>query len=151
MSVSTPRRLSVAETPRPRAGRDAYEARRRYMYAAERLFAAVRAELASPDPHADGATTTSLAPLVHDLLGRRAGYLAACGGSASDDGDGVSLTRREMEILALVADGRSTADIAARLFLSRATVRNHIARALRGLGAHSRVEAVALARSRGLL
>jgi DNA-binding CsgD family transcriptional regulator len=59
------------------------------------------------------------------------------------------LTPRQIEVLALVAEGRSTECIAARLWLSKATVRNHIARALRALGAHSRLEAVAKAREHG--
>jgi DNA-binding NarL/FixJ family response regulator len=61
------------------------------------------------------------------------------------------LTRRQIEILSLVADGVGTEDIARRLWLSTATVRNHVARTLRALGAHSRVEAVAKARRLGLL
>jgi len=61
------------------------------------------------------------------------------------------LTRRQLEILRLVADGVSTGQIAGRLYLSRATVRNHVAAALRALGAHSRLEAVAVARRDGLI
>jgi DNA-binding NarL/FixJ family response regulator len=61
------------------------------------------------------------------------------------------LTRRQIEILSLIADGVSTEDIARRLWLSTATVRNHVARTLRALGAHSRLEAVAKARRLGLL
>jgi DNA-binding NarL/FixJ family response regulator len=61
------------------------------------------------------------------------------------------LTRRQLEILRLVADGVPTGEIARRLYLSRATVRNHVAAALRALGAHSRIEAVAIARRQELL
>ena len=61
------------------------------------------------------------------------------------------LTARQLEILQLVAEGRSTEEIARTLWLSAATVRNHIARTLRALGAHSRVEAVATARRARLL
>lgn len=61
------------------------------------------------------------------------------------------LTGRQLEILRLVADGVSTGEIASRLYLSRATVRNHVAATLRALEAHSRIEAVAIARRRGLL
>jgi DNA-binding NarL/FixJ family response regulator len=63
----------------------------------------------------------------------------------------VVLTPRQLEILRLVAQGRSTASIAAELWLSVATVRNHVARTMRALGAHSRIEAVARAREAGLL
>jgi DNA-binding NarL/FixJ family response regulator len=47
--------------------------------------------------------------------------------------------------------GRSTAEIARELTLSETTVRNHVANLLGALGAHSRLEAVAVARSRGIL
>jgi DNA-binding CsgD family transcriptional regulator len=61
------------------------------------------------------------------------------------------LTRRQIEILGLIAEGLSTENIAGRLWLSPVTVRNHAARILRALDAHSRVEAVAKARRLGLL
>jgi DNA-binding NarL/FixJ family response regulator len=61
------------------------------------------------------------------------------------------LTARQLEILALVGEGVSTEEIARQLWLSVATVRNHVARTLRALDAHSRVEAVAKARRLGLL
>jgi DNA-binding NarL/FixJ family response regulator len=61
------------------------------------------------------------------------------------------LTGRQAEILGLVAAGRSTEEIAAELWLSVATVRNHISRSIRALGAHSRTQAIAHARERGIL
>jgi PAS domain S-box-containing protein len=61
------------------------------------------------------------------------------------------LTRRQNEILELVAAGKSTADIATELSLSTETVRNHLRRILHELGAHTRVEAVATAQRLGLL
>jgi PAS domain S-box-containing protein len=60
------------------------------------------------------------------------------------------LTPRQQEVLELLASGRSTRDIAASLHLSRETVRNHVRDLLRALGAHSRIEALAEARRRGL-
>jgi PAS domain S-box-containing protein len=61
------------------------------------------------------------------------------------------LTPRQNEVLHLLDDGLSTDQIAAELHLSKETVRNHIRHVLRALGAHSRLEAVALARGQGLL
>jgi DNA-binding NarL/FixJ family response regulator len=61
------------------------------------------------------------------------------------------LSTREMEVLHEVAAGHSNATIAARLYLSVHTVRNHIATILRKLDAHSKLQAVAVARERGLL
>ena len=55
------------------------------------------------------------------------------------------LTPREREVLQLLTEGLDGAAIANRLYLSQATVRNHIQHILAKLGVHSRVEAVALA------
>jgi PAS domain S-box-containing protein len=55
------------------------------------------------------------------------------------------LTAREREVLDLLAQGLDGPGIAERLFLSQATVRNHIQHILTKLDVHSRVEAVALA------
>jgi PAS domain S-box-containing protein len=62
-----------------------------------------------------------------------------------------SLTPRQKEVLHLLAGGASTLQIQETLQLSRETVRNHIRHLLRALGAHSRLEAVALARRSGLI
>ena len=61
------------------------------------------------------------------------------------------LTARELEVLALVADGLRNADIAKRLFLSRKTVDHHVSSMLRKLDAKTRGEAVASARRLGML
>ena len=55
------------------------------------------------------------------------------------------LTPRQAEVLALLERGRTTRQIAEELHLSTETVRNHVRRLLRTLGAHSRLEAVAIA------
>jgi PAS domain S-box-containing protein len=56
------------------------------------------------------------------------------------------LTPRQEEVLKLLERGRSTAQIAEELHLSRETVRNHVRHLLHALGASSRLEAVAVAR-----
>jgi PAS domain S-box-containing protein len=56
------------------------------------------------------------------------------------------LTPRQAEILRMLEHGRSTRQIADELHLSLETVRNHVRHLLRALGAHSRLEAVAMAR-----
>ena len=61
------------------------------------------------------------------------------------------LTPRELEVLRLIADGYSTRQIADQLGLAVATVRNHVQRILHALGAHSRLEALAIARRDGVL
>lgn len=52
------------------------------------------------------------------------------------------LTKRELEILGLLAEGLSNAAIAEQLFISVNTVRNHVQRILEKLGVHSKLEAV---------
>jgi PAS domain S-box-containing protein len=59
------------------------------------------------------------------------------------------LTPRQAEVLRLLERGRSTVQIAEELHLSRETVRNHVRHLLHSMGASSRLEAVALARTAG--
>jgi len=60
------------------------------------------------------------------------------------------LTAREVDVLALLACGRTNADIAAVLVVSPKTARNHVSSILGKLGAATRAEAVARARDAGL-
>jgi PAS domain S-box-containing protein len=63
----------------------------------------------------------------------------------------VPLSRRELEVLRLVAEGHRTKAVAERLHVSPATVRNHVQNILGKLGAHNRLEAVAYATRHRLL
>jgi len=83
----------------------------------------------------DTTATKELLTLVHDHLSEPAAPSTSNG----------ALTRREIEILDLVATGVRTRVIAERLHVSPATVRNHVQNILGKLGAHSRLEAVAWA------
>jgi DNA-binding NarL/FixJ family response regulator len=56
------------------------------------------------------------------------------------------LTAREREVLALLAEGKSSAEIACELVISARTVGTHVQHILGKLGVHSRAQAVALAR-----
>jgi DNA-binding NarL/FixJ family response regulator len=65
--------------------------------------------------------------------------------------ESISLTPRQREVLHLLADGKTTAEIASELSLSRTTTRNHIANLLAAMGVHNRLQAVLAARKAGIL
>ncbi|AZI58783.1 DNA-binding response regulator [Nakamurella antarctica] len=62
-----------------------------------------------------------------------------------------SLSSREAEVLALVAEGLSNKQISQHLFLSQATVKSHLVHIFTKLGVDSRTAAVAAAEARGLI
>ncbi|GAA3635056.1 response regulator [Streptomyces chitinivorans] len=82
---------------------------------------------------------TALAPAVADRLMKRLRT------------PGTALTRRETEVLALVAEGLSNQAVGARLHLTEGTVKSHLARVYAKLGVESRTAAVATATELGLI
>jgi LuxR family maltose regulon positive regulatory protein len=106
--------------------------------------------------HAAG-IADAVAALPQDYLTR---LMEAVGGedaqgspSADADGRGAieALTRKEVEVLTLTAEGHSNRVLAERLFVSEATVRTHLRNINAKLGVHSRVHAIAVARRHGIL
>jgi len=63
----------------------------------------------------------------------------------------VPLSDRELDVLRLLAQGRSNREIAAALFLAEGTVKNHVTNVLAKLGARDRTQAALRARALGLL
>ena len=90
-----------------------------------------------------------LAPEVtRQLVGR---YAARIRPAPSGTADGTPLTPRELEVLRLIADGRSNSEIAATLVISHETVKTYVSRILTKLDLRDRVQAVVYAYRRGLV
>lgn len=64
---------------------------------------------------------------------------------------GGDLTARELEVLQLLAEGVTTDALAERLYISKHTARSHVRNILAKLGAHSKLEAVAIAARAGIV
>ena len=62
-----------------------------------------------------------------------------------------TLTPRQLEVLGLLFEGKSTKEIGKSLYLSEPTVRNHVQALLKALNVHSQLEALAEARKLGLI
>ena len=91
------------------------------------------------------------APIDPFIARRILELLPASALAAPAEASAEALSKREAEILQLVADGLSNREIAEQLFLSRYTVESHVKRIYRKLAVSSRTMAVQKARSQGVL
>jgi DNA-binding NarL/FixJ family response regulator len=91
-----------------------------------------------------------LSPSVTRTLIERFGADPAAPRRAAAEEAVRTLTGREREVATEVALGRSNAEIAARLFMSEATVKAHVSRAMAKLGAANRVQVAITVRDAGL-
>lgn len=99
----------------------------------------------------DGLGAAPLAERVREQM-RRAGVRRVPRGAlASTRANAAGLTMRELQVLALIADGRRNGEIAQSLSRSARTVDHHVESILAKLAVGSRGDAVAEARRRGLL
>jgi two-component system, NarL family, response regulator LiaR len=78
------------------------------------------------------------------------GVAASLIGEIKEPAPSDALTKREMEVLGLMANGESNREIASRLFLSEQTVKSHVSRILGKLGVASRTQAAVYAMRHGL-
>lgn len=88
------------------------------------------------------------------LASALAGHQAPAPGHVSGTAPGAlepPLTAREVDVLRLAARGATNREIAAHLFLSEGTVKNHISRILTRLSLRDRTQAAVYARDRGLI
>ncbi|GAB3659287.1 transcriptional regulator [Glycomyces tarimensis] len=92
--------------------------------------------------------TALLDPVVtRRLVGKYAARIRPADGAPDD----IPLTPRELEVLRLIADGRSNSEIAAALVISPETVKTFVSRILAKLGLRDRVQAVVYAYRQGLV
>ena len=102
----------------------------------------------------DCSTAEMVATVTTAALGSgelRGGLASVFLGGGRRDSPNTVLTRREVEVLQMLANGASSGDVATKLFISGKTVKNHLAHIYSKLGATSRTQAVAKAVRLGIV
>lgn len=111
-----------------------------------RRLAAARTGQDNADALAAGRYLERLAATPLQAMAAHAVPMATQSGAPAE-----SLTRRELELLALLSEGLSNLALAARLFVSETTVRTHLRNINAKLNVHNRTQAIAAARRLGLI
>ena len=128
---------------RARLGQAAYDrawTQGEQLGAEEALAAALAVDLAPDRP-----------PIARPVVVTHPSPTAATMSSAAPAANPAGLTARELEVLRLLATGRSTEEISEALFISRRTTTTHVGNILGKLGVASRAAAVAYAYQRGII
>ena len=99
----------------------------------------------------DGLGARQTALRLRRELRRRGTLRIPAGPRRTTAANPAGLSNRQVEVLRLLAEGLTDAQIAARLFLSTRTVESHVAALLSKLGAGTRRQAAAAARELGVL
>jgi len=118
-----------------------------------------RAELAAVAAHVQAGpmlAATRAAGVPNPLPPGAADMSTDAGWDVEDEADvpvpePIELTKREVQVLVGMSNGRSNAQIGAELFLSEDTVKTHARRLFRKLGANDRAQAVAIGLRRGII
>ena len=120
----------------------------------EKLRASLAAALRSSEEFeivGVGSSTAEVPPDSELILIARTASVLPRPGRVGNDSRSAPLSRREQQILALLADGLVNKQIAARLGISTNTVKTHLELLFEKLGVATRAEAVAMGVKRGLL
>jgi DNA-binding NarL/FixJ family response regulator len=119
-------------------------------YVVQALRAGAAGYLLKDLPAAELADAVRLAHAGVTQLDEAAARHVAAALSTTNPGPGDTLTARETDVLRLIAAGATNREIAARLYLSEGTVKNHISRILGRLGLRDRTQAAIYGRDHGL-
>jgi DNA-binding NarL/FixJ family response regulator len=116
----------------------------------EAAFSAGAVAYVTKSAHPDDLASAVRQAFLHSIyLANGSVHTATNGGAARSDS--ALLTRREREILRLVSDGRTNAELATMLWVTEQTVKFHLSNIYRKLGVSNRTEASRWAQLHGLL
>jgi len=88
---------------------------------------------------------TGVYQLAPEVAGKLVGNLKSADKSHPPDDSRIDLTKRELEVLNLIASGATNREIAGQLFVSEGTVKNHVSNILNRLGLRDRMQAAIFA------